>query len=69
MKKGISKKVNLVLRKIVSTEEGTAGFANVDGYEVGEKQELLKKRLMEFILIKKLILLQEFFQYQSQIIF
>ncbi len=26
-----------ILRKIVSTEEGTAGFANVSGYEIGGK--------------------------------
>ena len=33
----VSKKINPVLRKIVSTKEGTAGFANVDGYEIGGK--------------------------------
>ena len=33
----VSKKVNPILRKIVSTKEGTAGFANVKGYEIGGK--------------------------------
>tara|TARA_Y100000590_G_scaffold127375_1_gene145648 strand:+ start:1237 stop:2883 length:1647 start_codon:yes stop_codon:yes gene_type:complete len=33
----VSKNVNTMLRKIVSTKEGTAGFANVEGYEIGGK--------------------------------
>ena len=33
----VSKKINPILRKIVSTEYGTAGFANVKGYEIGGK--------------------------------
>ena len=33
----VSKNLNPILRKIVSTEEGTAGFANVSGYEIGGK--------------------------------
>ena len=37
LKKNLSKKINRILRKIVSTEEGTAGFANVNGYEIGGK--------------------------------
>ena len=37
IKKGVSKKINLILRKVVSTEEGTAGLADVAGYEVGGK--------------------------------
>jgi len=37
LNKEVSKKINPILRKIVSTEEGTAGFANVKGYEVGGK--------------------------------
>ncbi len=37
MNKEVSKKLNPILRKIVSTEEGTAGFANVKGYEIGGK--------------------------------
>jgi len=37
LKDGVSKKINLILRKVVSTREGTAGFANVAGYEIGGK--------------------------------
>jgi len=33
----VSKKINPILRKIVSTEYGTAGFANVKGYDIGGK--------------------------------
>ncbi len=33
----LSEKINPILRKIVSTKEGTAGFANVKGYEIGGK--------------------------------
>ncbi len=37
LKKDVSEKLNPILRKIVSTEEGTAGFANVKGYEIAGK--------------------------------
>ena len=37
IKSGVSEKINPILRKIVTTKEGTAGFANIDGYEVGGK--------------------------------
>jgi cell division protein FtsI (penicillin-binding protein 3) len=37
IKTGVSEKINSILRKIVNTKEGTAGFANIDGYEVGGK--------------------------------
>ena len=37
LKEGVSKKINIILRKIVSTKEGTAGLANVPGYQVGGK--------------------------------
>ena len=37
LEEGVSEKINPILRKIVSTKEGTAGFANVPGYEVGGK--------------------------------
>ncbi len=37
IKEGISKKINQILRKIVTTKEGTAGLANIEGYEVGGK--------------------------------
>ncbi len=33
----VSKKINPILRKIVSTKEGTAGLANIKGYQVGGK--------------------------------
>lgn len=35
--KDVSNLINPILRKIVSTEEGTAGFANVAGFEIGGK--------------------------------
>tara|TARA_B100000787_G_scaffold142455_1_gene111815 strand:+ start:1222 stop:2913 length:1692 start_codon:yes stop_codon:yes gene_type:complete len=37
LKDGVSKKMNNILRKIVSTKEGTARQGNVKGYEVGGK--------------------------------
>ena len=37
LNKDVSKKINPILRKIVSTKEGTAGFANVNGYDIGGK--------------------------------
>ncbi len=37
LKENLSETINPILRKIVSTKEGTAGFANVKGYEVGGK--------------------------------
>ncbi len=41
----VSTKVNLALRKIVSTKEGTAGFADVKGYEVGGKTGTAQKTI------------------------
>ena len=35
LRDGTSEKVNKVLRKIVSTKKGTAGFANVEGFNIG----------------------------------
>jgi len=37
LNKGVSNKINKILRKVVTSKEGTAELANVEGYEVGGK--------------------------------
>ena len=37
LKNEVSNKINPILRKVVSTKEGTAGFANISGYDVAGK--------------------------------
>ena len=46
IKAGISEKINTILRKIVTTKEGTAGLANIEGYEVGGKTGTANKTSM-----------------------
>ena len=45
IKEGISKKINTILRKIVTTKEGTAGLANIEGYEIGGKTGTAQKTI------------------------
>ena len=45
LNKEVSKKVLPILRKIVSTKEGTASLANIDGYEIGGKTGTAQKSI------------------------
>ena len=65
IKKGVSEKIIPILRKIVTTKEGTAEFANIEGYEVGGKLELHKKQQLAVIQKLRLILLQPYFRHQN----
>ena len=37
LKNNVSQKINPILRKVVSTDDGTASFANIPGYDIGGK--------------------------------
>ena len=43
LNKDVSKKILPILRKIVTTKEGTASLANVNGYEIGGKTGTAEK--------------------------
>ena len=66
LNENISDTINPILRKIVSTKEGTAGFADVKGFEIGGKTGTADQPSQGGYSKKKLILLLPFFQPQTQ---
>ena len=64
----VSQKVNTALRKIVTMKEGTASFANIDGYEVAGKTGTAQKSV-EGGYSKKSTHLHQYFQPQIQNMF
>ena len=43
LNEGVSEKILSILRKVVTTKEGTASLANVEGYEIGGKTGTAQK--------------------------
>ena len=65
LKDGVSEKVNKVLRKIVSSKDGTANFANITGYNVGGKTGTAQKSIYGKYSKKKVNTFVSIFPYDS----